>query len=90
MDHGKTSFVRCLTGINTGRHPEEHRRGLFIEAGIAEWVQPDGTVAAFVDVPGHRDVLKNIVRRLQGVDVAVLIGTADDGGMPQTGKSLQE
>lgn len=88
VDHGKTSFVRLLTGIDTDRHPEEKRRGLSLEAGIAQWSRPDGTMAAFVDVPGHSDFLKNTVRGLQGVDMAVLVVAADDGIMPQTREHL--
>lgn len=72
VDHGKTALVKNITGIDTDRHPEEKQRGLSLEAGIACWPRPDGTVAAFVDVPGHRDFLKNTVRGLQGVDFAVL------------------
>jgi len=88
VDHGKTSFVRQITGIDTDRHPEEKQRGLSLEAGIACWPRPDGTVAAFVDVPGHSNFLKNTVRGLQGVDIAVLIVAADDGVMPQTWEHL--
>lgn len=88
VDHGKTSFVRQITGIDTDRHAEEKQRGLSIEAGVACWPRPDGTVAAFVDVPGHSDFLKNTVRGLQGVDIAVLIVAADDGVMPQTREHL--
>ena len=84
VDHGKTSFVRQLTGIDTDRHPEEKRRGLSLDSGIANWPRPDGTIAAFVDVPGHSDFLKNTIRGLQGVDIAVLVVAADDGVMPQT------
>ncbi|MBU0481557.1 MAG: selenocysteine-specific translation elongation factor [Proteobacteria bacterium] len=88
VDHGKTSFVKQITGIDTDRHPEEKRRGLSLEAGIACWPRPDGTVASFVDVPGHQDFLKNTVRGLQGVDLAVLLVAADDGVMPQTREHL--
>ncbi|MBU0485362.1 MAG: selenocysteine-specific translation elongation factor [Proteobacteria bacterium] len=88
VDHGKTSFVRQLTGIDTDRHPEEKRRGLSLDSGIAGWSRPDGTMAALVDVPGHRDFLKNTIRGLQGVDLAVLVVAADDGVMPQTREHL--
>lgn len=89
VDHGKTSFVRQLTGIDTDRHPEEKRRGLSLDSGIANWPRPDGTIAAFVDVPGHSDFLKNTIRGLQGVDIAVLVVAADDGVMPQTREHLE-
>jgi selenocysteine-specific elongation factor len=89
VDHGKTSLVRLLTGIDTDRHPEEKRRGLSLEAGIAEWPRPDGSMVAFVDVPGHSDFMKNTIRGLQGVDIAVLVVAADDGVMPQTREHLE-
>ena len=88
VDHGKTSFVKNITGIDTDRHPEEKQRGLSLEAGIACWPRPDGTTASFVDVPGHSNFLKNTVRGLQGVDLTVLVVAADDGVMPQTREHL--
>jgi len=88
VDHGKTSFVRQLTGVDTDRHPKEKRRGLSLEAGIAEWPRPDGMMVSFVDVPGHSDFLKNTIRGLQAIDIAVLVVAADDGVMPQTREHL--
>ena len=79
VDHGKTSLVKCLTGVDTDRMKEEKNRGLSIEAGVAPWIMEDGLSLALVDVPGHTDFLKNTVRGLSGVDLAMLVVAADDG-----------
>ncbi len=84
VDHGKTSLVRCLTGIDTDRLKEEKRRGLSIEPSIAPLQLPSGSWIALVDVPGHSDFLKNTIRGLSSVDMAILVVAADDGVMPQT------
>jgi selenocysteine-specific elongation factor len=84
VDHGKTSLVKVLTGIDTDRLGEEKRRGLSIEPSVAPWRLPSGKRIALVDVPGHSDFLKNTIRGLSSVDMAILIVAADDGVMPQT------
>lgn len=84
VDHGKTSLVRCLTGMDTDRLLEEKRRGLSIESGIAPMALSSGERVALMDVPGHTDFLKNTIRGLSNVDAAVLVVAADDGVMPQT------
>ncbi len=85
VDHGKTSLVRCLTGIDTDRLKEEKLRGLTIEPGIAPLSLPKTSRRiALVDVPGHSDYLKNTIRGLSSVDLAILVVAADDGVMPQT------
>jgi selenocysteine-specific elongation factor len=89
VDHGKTTLVRALTGIDTDRKAEEKRRGLSIEAGVAELALPSGRRAALVDVPGHTDFLKNTIRGLNSVDMALLVVAADDGVMPQTREHLE-
>lgn len=89
VDHGKTALVRCLTGIDTDRSQEEKRRGLSIESGIAPLKLPSGTQIALVDVPGHTDFLKNAIRGLSSVDMAILVVAADDGVMPQTLEHLE-
>ena len=88
VDHGKTSLVRALTGIDTDRKPEEKARGLSIDAGVAELILPGGRQTALIDVPGHTDYLKTAIRGLSGVDAAVLVVAADDGVMPQTREHL--
>ena len=89
VDHGKTSLVKCLTGVDTDRMREEKQRGVSIEAGIAPWIMEDGLNLALVDVPGHTDFLKNTVRGLSCVDLAMLVVAADDGVMPQTLEHLE-
>ncbi|SMC22574.1 selenocysteine-specific elongation factor [Desulfacinum hydrothermale DSM 13146] len=84
VDHGKTSLVRRLTGVDTDRMPEEKRRGLTIEPGVAPLRLTSGRVLSLVDVPGHKDYLRNAVRGLAAVQGAVLVVAADDGVMPQT------
>ena len=89
VDHGKTSLVKAMTGIDTDRLREEKRRGLSIESGIASMILPSGEIVALVDVPGHTDFLKNTIRGLSGVDAAVLVVAADDGVMPQTREHVE-
>lgn len=84
VDHGKTCLVRCLTGIDTDRLKEEKQRGLSIEPGVAPLTLPSGKMVALVDVPGHSNYLKNTIRGLSSVDLAILVVAADDGVMPQT------
>ena len=89
VDHGKTTLVRALTGIDTDRKAEEKARGLSIEAGVAPLNLPGDRTGALIDVPGHTDFLKNAIRGLSGVDVAILVVAADDGVMPQTREHLE-
>jgi selenocysteine-specific elongation factor len=89
VDHGKTSLVRCLTGIDTDRLKEEKLRGLSIEPSVAPLQLPSGRRVALVDVPGHSDFLKNTIRGLSSVDMAILVVAADDGVMPQTRDHLE-
>lgn len=89
VDHGKTSLVKSLTGIDTDRLQEEKRRGLSIESGIAPMELSSGGTVAFVDVPGHTDFMKNTIRGLSSVDAAVMVVAADDGIMPQTREHLE-
>jgi selenocysteine-specific elongation factor len=89
VDHGKTALVRCLTGFDTDRLQEEKRRGLSIESGVAALKLPSGEQVALVDIPGHTDFLKNAIRGLSCVDMAILVVAADDGVMPQTQEHLE-
>jgi selenocysteine-specific elongation factor len=89
VDHGKTSLVRTLTGIETDRLEEEKRRGLSIESGVAPFLSTSGLSIALVDVPGHTDFLKNTIRGLSCVDMAILVVAADDGVMPQAREHLE-
>jgi len=94
IDHGKTSLVRALTGIETDRLKEEHERGISIELGYA-YVPIDASNAndadamlGFVDVPGHERFVHTMVAGATGIDYALLVVAADDGVMPQTREHL--
>lgn len=89
VDHGKTSLVKALTGIDTDRLKEEKQRGLSIESGVAVFPSEDGISIAIIDVPGHIDFLKNTIRGLSCVDFGILVVAADDGVMPQTLEHVQ-
>jgi selenocysteine-specific elongation factor len=88
IDHGKTSLVRALTGIDTDRLREEKRRGITIELGFAHLPLPDGTVAGVVDVPGHERFVRAMAAGAGGIDLVVLVIAADEGVMPQTREHL--
>ncbi len=88
IDHGKTSLVRALTGIDTDRLVEEKRRGITIELGFAHLSLPDGTVAGVVDVPGHERFVRAMAAGAGGIDLVVLVVAADEGVMPQTREHL--
>jgi selenocysteine-specific elongation factor len=88
VDHGKTTLVRYMTGTDTDRLEEEHRRGISIVPGYAELDLPSGRRASLVDVPGHERFVKNMVSGSTGVDAFLLVVAADDGVMPQTMEHL--
>jgi selenocysteine-specific elongation factor len=88
VDHGKTTLVRYMTGTDTDRLEEEHRRGISIVPGYAELDLPGGRRASLVDVPGHERFVKNMVSGSTGVDAFLLVVAADDGVMPQTVEHL--
>src|SRR4051794_14516165 len=83
IDHGKTSLVRALTGVDADRLPEEKRRGITIDLGFAELDLGDCTLG-FVDVPGHERFVKNMLAGASGIDLVMLVIAADEGVMPQT------
>src|SRR5207245_5966340 len=87
IDHGKTSLVKALTGINTDRLPEEKARGITIDLGFAFLEEP-GLVIEIVDVPGHERFVKNMLAGVGGIDLAMLVVAADEGVMPQTREHL--
>ena len=88
VDHGKTSLVRVLTGVDTDRLPEEKARGISIELGFAPLTLSDGRRAAIVDVPGHERFLHTMVAGATGVDLLVLVIAGDESVMPQTREHL--
>ncbi|HYP02796.1 MAG TPA: GTP-binding protein, partial [Pyrinomonadaceae bacterium] len=83
IDHGKTTLVRALTGVDADRLPEEKRRGITIDLGFAELSLGDVRVG-FVDVPGHERFVKNMLAGAHGLDAVALVVAADEGVMPQT------
>ncbi len=84
VDHGKSTLVRALTGINPDRLREEQQREMTIDLGFAWMTLPDGQAVGVVDVPGHIDFIENMLAGVGGVDAALLIIAADEGPMPQT------
>ncbi|MGL1932027.1 MAG: selenocysteine-specific translation elongation factor [Desulfotalea sp.] len=84
VDHGKTSFVRALTGIETDRLKEEKKRGITIELGFAYLDLPCGHRLGIIDVPGHEKFVKNMVAGVAGMDILAFVIAADEGIMPQT------
>ena len=87
IDHGKTSLVRALTGIDTDRLPVEKARGITTELGFAKLQLGERTIAV-VDVPGHERFVKSMVAGATGLDLVVLVIAADEGVMPQTREHL--
>jgi selenocysteine-specific elongation factor len=88
IDHGKTSLVKALTGIDTDRLPEEKARGITIDLGFAFLEEPGGLTIEIVDVPGHERFVKNMLAGVGGIDLAMLVIAADEGVMPQTREHL--
>ena len=84
IDHGKSSLVKALTGIDPDRLKEEKERGLTIDLGFARMKLADGRLLGLVDVPGHERFVRNMVAGSTGLDLAMLVVAADDGPMPQT------
>ena len=89
IDHGKTTLVRALTGIDCDRLDEEKRRGITIELGFAWLDVPGGERLGIVDVPGHERFVKNMVAGAAGIDFVMLVIAADEGVMPQTREHLE-
>ncbi len=88
IDHGKTTLVRALTGVDTDRLKEEKARGISIDLGFAYLHAADGTELGFVDVPGHERFIRNMLAGATGIDFVLLVVAADDGVMPQTVEHL--
>ena len=89
IDHGKTSLIKALTGINTDRLKEEQIRGITIELGFASLELPSGQSLGIVDVPGHEKFVKNMVAGATGIDMVALVVAADEGIMPQTREHME-
>jgi len=89
IDHGKTSLIKALTGIDTDRLKEEKERGITIELGFASLDLPGGEHLGIVDVPGHEKFVKNMVAGATGIDIVVMVIAADEGVMPQTREHME-
>lgn len=88
VDHGKSTLVRALTGMEPDRWAEEHRRGLTIDLGFAWTELPSGRTVAFVDVPGHERFVQNMLTGAGQVPAVVFVVAADEGWMPQSAEHL--
>ena len=89
VDHGKTTLIKALTGIDCDRLKEEKERGLTIELGFASLVLPSGERVGVVDVPGHVKFIRHMLSGASGIDLVLLIVAADEGVMPQTVEHVQ-
>jgi len=89
IDHGKTSLIKAVTGIDTDRLKEEKLRGITIELGFAYLDLPSGQHLGIVDVPGHEKFVKNMVAGATGIDIVALVIAADEGVMPQTREHME-
>lgn len=89
IDHGKTSLVKALTGVDCDRLPEEKRRGITLVLGFAPFPDPgDELELSFIDVPGHERLVHTMIAGAAGIDRALLVVAADEGMMPQTREHL--
>ena len=84
VDHGKSTLIEALTGIDPDRLQEEKNRGMTIDLGFAWLKLPSETEISIVDVPGHERFIKNMLAGIGGIDLAILVVAADEGVMPQT------
>ena len=89
VDHGKSTLVEALTGIDPDRLKEEKERAMTIDLGFA-WMKAgeDQAEVGIIDVPGHRDFIENMLAGVGGIDLALLVIAADEGVMPQTKEHL--
>jgi selenocysteine-specific elongation factor len=88
IDHGKTTLVLALTGVDCDRLPEEKARGITIELGFAPLELPSGAWLSVVEVPGHERLVRTMVAGAAGIDLVLLVVAADEGLMPQTREHL--
>ncbi|MEO8745708.1 MAG: selenocysteine-specific translation elongation factor [Candidatus Dormiibacterota bacterium] len=89
IDHGKSTLITSLTGIDPDRLAEEKRRGMTIDLGFAHLVLPSGREVGIVDVPGHARFIRNMLAGTHGLDAVLLVIAADEGVMPQTREHLE-
>lgn len=89
IDHGKSTLIQALTGIDPDRLEEEKRRGMTIDLGFAYLTLPSGRLVGIVDVPGHARFIRNMLAGVHGLDAVLLVVAADEGVMPQTIEHLE-
>lgn len=89
IDHGKSTLIQALTGIDPDRLEEEKRRGMTIDLGFAYLTLPSGRLVGIVDVPGHARFIRNMLAGVHGLDAVLLVVAADEGVMPQTREHLE-
>src|SRR5215471_13595554 len=89
IDHGKSTLITALTGIDPDRLAEEKRRGMTIDLGFAHMTLPSGREIGIVDVPGHARFMRNMLAGAHGLDAVLLVIAADEGVMPQTREHLE-
>lgn len=89
VDHGKSTLVLALTGVDTDRWPEEKTRGLTIDLGFASMSLPSGQTVGFVDVPGHARFIKNMLAGVGAVDACLFVVAATEGWKPQSEEHLR-
>ena len=89
IDHGKSTLIQALTGIDPDRLEEEKRRGMTIDLGFASLTLPSGRLVGIVDVPGHARFIRNMLAGVHGLDAVLLVVAADEGVMPQTVEHLE-
>ncbi len=88
IDHGKTTLMKALTGVDLDRLKEEKERGITIELGFTSLTLPGGQMIGIIDVPGHERFIKNMVAGVGGIDMVLMVIAADEGVMPQTREHL--
>ncbi|MBF0287529.1 MAG: selenocysteine-specific translation elongation factor [SAR324 cluster bacterium] len=88
IDHGKTTLIKALTGIDTDRFAEEKKRGITIDLGFAHYADDSGIHLSFIDVPGHEKFVHNMLAGAASIDAVLLVIAADEGVMPQTREHL--
>jgi selenocysteine-specific elongation factor len=88
IDHGKSSLVKAMTGVDPDRLKEEKERGITIDLGFADISYPDGLTVGIIDVPGHEKLIKNMLAGAGGIDMVLMVIAADEGIMPQSREHL--
>lgn len=89
IDHGKTTLIKALTGVDCDRLKEEKERGITIELGFTSMLLPSGITISIVDVPGHEKFVRHMVAGATGIDLVAMVIAADEGIMPQTREHLE-